>query len=108
MPPKKTSDSSASAKKRAVTKAKPAAVKAAAGTTTPAVSAPAAATPAAVAPARSSAAADDAAVIARVARAIAKADPRSAVRADQITDETAVPMDGLYATLARAALAAAR
>jgi translation initiation factor IF-2 len=62
-----------------------------------------AAAPAAAAPA---AAAPDEAMIARVARAIAKADPRCALPASEITEATDVPMTGLYAGLARAALAA--
>jgi hypothetical protein len=52
------------------------------------------------------AAAPDEAMIARVARAIAKADPRCALPASEITEATDVPMTGLYAGLARAALAA--
>ncbi len=46
------------------------------------------------------------ALVARVARAIAKADPNCVIPAIEITDETVVPMDGHYATLARAALSA--
>lgn len=46
--------------------------------------------------------------IARVARAIARADYRSTVPAHEIDDATHVPMDGFYAGLARAAIAAVR
>ena len=61
-----------------------------------------------VAPAVPLPSAADEHLIARIARAIAKADPRCAIPAHEITDTTEVPMTGLYAGLARAALAASQ
>lgn len=65
-------------------------------------------TAAPVAPAVPLPSAADEHLIARIARAIAKADPRCAIPAHEITDTTEVPMTGLYAGLARAALAASQ